>query len=261
MNKKILQTGSILTFGVSLVLLLLLFIKLEQGQNMLKILTAFSAFLALLQLVLFFVIKTDLIEKKPEIPVKTTIETVEKLTREQELEKQKKSEQTELAVKEISERIIKNSDTAETGEKFSENLLKSLASEFSIVQGVVFLFNPESGKYRFSAGYALYSDEEIADFSVGEGISGQVAKNLEMLNIENIPENYITVLSGLGSSSPKHLLIFPMIDEFDAVGIVEISTFSPFPENIKEIYKRINEPLGKIAAELIYPNNEKEETF
>lgn len=261
MNQNIIRAASILSFIVTVLVLIFLFLKIENSGIDIKIFIATALFTATLQFILFFLKQSKIIEKKAEIETKINPEELEKLSKEEETEKQKKKEQTEQTVNESVDRILKNINSPETGEKFSEILLKTLASEFSIVQGVVFLFNPDSGKYRFSAGYALYTDEEIMEFAVGEGIPGQVAKNLEMLNISNIPENYITVLSGLGSSSPKHLLIFPLIDEFDAVGIIEISTFSAFPEHIKEIYKKINEPLGKIAARLIYPNIEKEETF
>ena len=168
----------------------------------------------------------------------------------------KAKEQVEKAANNLLTKI----DTVKSVENFSETLLKNLAKEFSIVQGIVFLYEPSIKKFKVSATYAFYSNEEVREFGLGEGISGQVAKNMEILNISNIPENYITILSGLGSSSPKHLLIFPLINEFDTIGIVEIASFSKFPDNIKKIYENIAEPLGQKAAEFL-PDMERSEIF
>jgi cell division protein FtsB len=260
-RKTIISIASIFVFAANTAVLIFLFTKIENPNRLIKFLILSTTVLSLIQLIFSIINKSKSVVKISETEVKINPEEIEKLTQEEEAEKKKQAELTEKTINESAERILKSVNSPENKEKFSEALLKTLASEFSIVQGIVFLINPETNKYGFSAGYALYTDEKIKEFAVGEGISGQVAKNMEMLNISNIPENYITVLSGLGSSSPKHLLIFPLIEEFDAVGIVEISTFSPFPQHISKIYKQINEPLGKIAAKLIYPDIEKEETF
>ncbi len=140
--------------------------------------------------------------------------------------------------------ILQNTDKQLDTEKYSETILRNLSIEFSIVQGLVFIKDFESKKFKVSATYAYYSNEAVREFEIGEGISGQVAKNQEMLNIDNIPDDYITVLSGLGSSSPNHLLIFPIVHNNETLAIVEAAAFSEFPEQIKEICAGISNPLG-----------------
>ena len=179
--------------------------------------------------------------------------------KEQNTEQDEKIRQ--IYINESVTNILKDLNNLDTVDKFSERLLKNLSEVFSIVQGIVFIFDSGLGKYKMSATYAFYTNNKIPEFEIGEGISGQVAKNMDMLNVSNIPENYITVLSGLGSSSPKHLLVFPMIDDFGAIGIVEIATFSEFPDTTAEIYKQINQELGKNINRIIKSTEAPDEIF
>jgi hypothetical protein len=129
-------------------------------------------------------------------------------------------------------------------EKFSEQILIAFSKKYAIVQGMIFTLSKDDDKFHPSANYAYYSNEVVKSFSYGEGISGQVAKNKELLYISNVPEGYITVLSGLGSSSPKHLLIMPFVYEGKTVAIAEFASFGEFSQNIRQLYERINADLA-----------------
>jgi len=130
-------------------------------------------------------------------------------------------------------------------EKFSEQILIAFSKKYAIVQGMVFTFSASDDKFHPSANYAYYSNETVKPFSLGEGITGQVAKNKELLYISNVPEGYITVLSGLGSSSPKHLLIMPFVHDGKTLAVAEFASFSEFSQNIRQVYDRINADLAK----------------
>ncbi len=169
---------------------------------------------------------------------------LEDLDKNEELHKIKLKDSAEKAVKNILQGISQTTNPI----KYAELLLRNLAAEFNGIQGVVFQ-RKEQNKYIAAGTYAFYSESEIREFTLGEGISGQVAKNQKLLNISNVPENYITVMSGLGSSSPGFLLIFPIIYQGETHGIAEIASFEAFPENIDQIYQAINAPLAEKLIE------------
>ncbi len=133
----------------------------------------------------------------------------------------------------------------ESIEKYSEKLLSNIAKHYPIVQGIVFILNTETAIFNVSGTYAYYSNEKIREFSYGEGISGQVAKNREYLLISNIPDNYITILSGTGKSSPKNLLIFPILFKNNSIGIIELASFENIGREAENIFMLFSESIGK----------------
>ena len=76
-------------------------------------------------------------------------------------------------------------------------------------------------------------------------------RNKEIQLITDIAEGYLTVISGLGSSSPSNLLIIPFVFNNETIAIAELAAFEDFPENIKEIYDKINDPLSEKINALI----------
>ncbi len=178
---------------------------------------------------------------------KKALEIVEEADNEIETEDKEDSFEEEVLIETFTAELAGKSNL----EEYAESLLRTFAQKYSIVQGITFAFNKDTEKYDPVANYALYSNNEIRSFSEGEGISGQVAKNQELLNISNIPENYITVLSGLGSSSPKYLLVIPIVSEGKTLAVIELASFSEFPRNMQAIYEKINPEIAKEFNRLI----------
>ncbi|MEA2042794.1 MAG: GAF domain-containing protein [Bacteroidota bacterium] len=127
-------------------------------------------------------------------------------------------------------------------------ILTRFAEELNIVQGIFFLKQENSDRFSSIANYAYYAVEPPKDFTYGEGISGQAAKEKRMLNITNVPPEYITVLSGLGSSSPNNLLILPIIKNDKTIAVLEVASFSKFPEYMEKAYKNYQAKLGETLA-------------
>ena len=114
---------------------------------------------------------------------------------------------------------------------FSEKVLQNIAKEMDIVQGLVFVLNNADQLFHISGEYAYFSEEQPHSFPLGETLSGQVAKSQKLLNLTELPEGYITVLSGLGKSAPRHLVIAPIVHNDESIGVMEIASFKPLGEN------------------------------
>ncbi len=79
---------------------------------------------------------------------------------------------------------------------------------------------------EFVAGYAfILPESKKLRYEFGEGIAGQAAKSGKEFFIDNVPENYIKVFSGLGTSSPRFLAVLPLMKGNSAAGLVEIAFF------------------------------------
>lgn len=150
-----------------------------------------------------------------------------------------------LDVEYYIKKIIPKEDTNLTIVKYTEKLLSNLAKEFDIVQGLFFIKEKETDTFNIVGKYAYFGDEEPKSFVLGETLSGQVAKNKTTLNLNEIPDNYVTILSGLGSSSPNQLIIIPIVIEEKTVAIIELASFKKFKQNFSDLFEGMSEQIGK----------------
>ena len=64
-----------------------------------------------------------------------------------------------------------------------------------------------NARVELKAGYALSIGEStVIKYEFGEGLIGQSAASGNTLYVDDVPEGYIKIVSGLGSASPKYLL-------------------------------------------------------
>jgi signal transduction protein with GAF and PtsI domain len=138
-----------------------------------------------------------------------------------------------------------------------EKALRAVCNELEACQGAVYLADEAEGKrfIELQAGYAYYQPEsQRLIYEFGEGLAGQVAKEGQLINLTSVPDNYITVLSGLGKASPNHLIIAPIIDESDPTihtvrGVIEIASFKVFSTYEEELVRKAASALGKFIHE------------
>jgi len=133
---------------------------------------------------------------------------------------------------------------------YTENVLQNIAKELDIVQGLIFVMSDVDQLFHISGQYAYYSNEQPQSFSLGETLSGQVAKNRKLLNVKELPEGYITVLSGLGKSTPQHLIIAPIVHNYKSIGVMELASFKPFGENEELLVSKICESMSDLLNEI-----------
>jgi putative methionine-R-sulfoxide reductase with GAF domain len=140
-------------------------------------------------------------------------------------------------------------------EKFTEKVLINISKIYDIMQGIFFVKDLSDKVFKKKGAYAYYSEDELREFSEEVGLSGQVAANKKLLNISNIPEKYLMVLSGLGKSSPANLLILPVIYKNESIGIIELASFKKFDSLAEEILTDFTNQINDKLAEI----NEKKE--
>ncbi len=127
-------------------------------------------------------------------------------------------------------------------------VLTAICKKVEAGQGAIYLVkdNKEVRTADLYTSYAFHiAENETLSFTFGEGLIGQVAMEGNTLNINDVPENYINIVSGLGSASPRHLLISPLIKSKKVVGVVELASFTPFS---KEEESWIKEALGLLIS-------------
>jgi len=185
--------------------------------------------------------------KKPKEEVKIIYKNYDNNTINQNFNEKKTVEKVDKIVDTALIGISEQTDLL----KFAETVLKSFSKNFQIVQGIFYLFNKESNKYESIANYAHYQTDIIKSFEIGEGIVGQVAKNKKLLHIDNVPDNYIKILSGLGEGSPRFLLFLPIIHEEQTIAILEYASFIEPPINYDKVFSLIASKLSETLIKLL----------
>ncbi len=171
-------------------------------------------------------------------------------------EEQLKREEQDKINKWISDGITKFSEllrqTTEDLEKLSSVIIKNLVDYLDANQGGIFLLNdddPENKFLELVASYA-YSKERKKKkiFLLGEGLVGTAAIEKGTIYLTEIPEDYISITSGLGGANPRSLLIVPLLHEEQLLGIIEIASFQEMKKYQIEFVEKVAESIAATVS-------------
>lgn len=118
---------------------------------------------------------------------------------------------------------------AKSEKEILQSGLQSICKELGAGQGAAYKAEQENDtRYvELKVGYALsISENAVTRYTFGEGLIGQAAANGQLLYLDEIPEGYIKIISGLGSASPRFLLIVPIKQQATIIGVIEIASFT-----------------------------------
>lgn len=98
-----------------------------------------------------------------------------------------------------------------------------------------------------SGSYALLTNTKTKKIIfIGEGLTGQCALDKKEILTSNIDFDHIQVDSGLGCSSPKFLINYPILFEDEIVGVIELATLKIIDEHKLQILNLVCQSLGII---------------
>lgn len=150
-----------------------------------------------------------------------------------------KTEQNELSV------LVRDNDELSV---ISQAIINNICNNFNFQIGAIFL-NSRDDSFRIAASYAYKNRKGFTDnISKGDGIIGQCILEKKAIIINNLPDDYITLQSGLGESVPSHLAVLPCIYENQIKCILELGSFS----KIEDDQIKLLEELTDIIASALY---------
>ncbi|WP_284036651.1 CHASE3 domain-containing protein [Neobacillus sp. 114] len=115
--------------------------------------------------------------------------------------------------------------------ELAQRVINKLAPLLEACYGVVYLRREQGGEVDFVkvAGYAVSDEAGVKpSFRFGEGLVGQAALDQRIFLIDRLPEDHMKVTSGLGTSSPRNLLVAPIIYQGRVEAVVEFAALKPF---------------------------------
>jgi signal transduction histidine kinase/CheY-like chemotaxis protein len=110
-------------------------------------------------------------------------------------------------------------------------------------------------RLRLIAGYGLRADKDAPiQYRIGQSLIGQVAKSKRPIVVDDIPQGYIRISSGLGDAPPANLAIMPVLFEDQVLGVVELASFTKFTAIQIAFLEQLAETLG-ISVNAIIANS------
>ncbi|MFW5760357.1 MAG: GAF domain-containing protein [Cyclobacteriaceae bacterium] len=150
-----------------------------------------------------------------------------------------------FSIKEYEKILEKNNDL----KRILNKVLWTVCKELEASQAAIYRVVDES-ETRYIELFATFAysvpDSELIRFEFGEGLAGQVAKEGRTFNIDNVPEGYIKVISGLGNASPNHLLILPVAKNDNIMGVMEIASFKVFDKDVVKFLEKLSTRMAEI---------------
>ena len=129
----------------------------------------------------------------------------------------------------------------------SKNIISYLTKYLGGQVGVIYLAEryQEKRRLRMTGSYAFTHRKSLkTTFDFGEGLVGQAALEREVIVLSGIPEDYISVSSGLGEKKPQHILVQPFMIDGEVKGVIEIGSFKEFNDNQLELVRSVGENIA-----------------
>jgi methyl-accepting chemotaxis protein len=146
---------------------------------------------------------------------------------------------------------ILNHNYSDTNE-FAFNIISNLVKYLNATQGGMFMVNdedPEDVHLELKSAFA-YNRRKFLQKRVelGEGFVGTSVLEKSIIYRTEIPDDYISITSGLGEANPQVLLIIPLILENNYYGVIEIASFNEFKEYELEFIQKISETIASTIS-------------
>ncbi len=127
--------------------------------------------------------------------------------------------------------------------------------------GAFYIVEQEDGHQalRLIASYAFKQRKHLGNvWQVGEGLVGQSALEKKPILLTAVPDDYITITSGLGEAPPRNIIVLPILFEGDVKAVVELGSFLPFSTIHQTFLDQLQESIG-VVLNMIQANMRTEE--
>jgi len=130
-------------------------------------------------------------------------------------------------------------------ETLGENVLNFLARYLDAQVGAIYIYEP-GGQLRRFGGFALPPNkgDTVEVLRPGDGLAGQAVKENRIVTVDDVPPDYLPVVSAVGQGKPGRLLITPASDSGVVQAVIELGFFRALAPSDLEFLRRTRESIG-----------------
>ncbi len=126
----------------------------------------------------------------------------------------------------------------------AQNAISYLAPYIKAPVGAIYLVDKE-GTAELCASYAYTIRKDNKNrFVKGESLIGQTVLERKPIIVEQIPDDYICVQSGLGKSIPQNVLVYPLLYNDTVLGVLELGTLKTLSKTETNFLKKATSSLA-----------------
>ncbi|RED56766.1 response regulator [Cohnella lupini] len=151
----------------------------------------------------------------------------------------------------VTELLQEDSDVKVVSQSFISEFAPVLGASY----GLLYLNDPAPGTKRLelNGSYAKSGDDGSGMLSTaphfihsGEGLTGQSYRDAKPIVVDEMPQGYMKVSSGLGDAEPKALMIQPIQYGNTVIGVIELASLTGFSPENRELLEALSDRLGTI---------------
>lgn len=142
--------------------------------------------------------------------------------------------------------------SSSTSSELFDSIIKFVVKYTKSNQGGLFVLNEDNESDKYLELVACYAFERKKflkkNVQIGEGLIGQSYLEGQRIYLLEVPQEYITITSGLGGSNPNALLIVPLKVNDRIYGVIELATFGKYQDYEIELVEKLAESIGSTIS-------------
>ena len=125
----------------------------------------------------------------------------------------------------------------------AKDVIRYLCKRLNVQIGATYI--REDDMFKLISSYAYTRRKHLANkFDMGEGLIGQSALEKEMIILTKVPNDYISITSGLGETNPTNILVCPFMYEDKVIGVVELGSLTEFEQSQIDFIEQVMETIA-----------------
>lgn len=133
---------------------------------------------------------------------------------------------------------------------FAEEVVKNLVQFLNANQGALFIVNSSEEEPFLELAYCYaYNKQKYLNKRIkqGQGVIGQAWVEKEKIYMTEVPDMYTDITSGLGESTPRCILVIPLVFNDEVQGIIELASFHVLKDYELSF---VDEVMGSVSSSL-----------
>lgn len=146
---------------------------------------------------------------------------------------------------------------AENLSKLGDQVIEEVVRYMKANQGSVFVLDDNNANELILVAARAWDRKKFGEkkIDVGHGLVGQAAIEKRTIFMTKVPDNYISITSGLGAANPRCILIVPLKSEDQIVGVIELASFHVYEDFEIKFLERVGESIASTI--LTTKNNQR----
>ncbi|PLX25298.1 MAG: hypothetical protein C0599_00800 [Salinivirgaceae bacterium] len=165
-----------------------------------------------------------------------------KLAREEELKRQAEDKihrWTNEGIAKFADILRQNNDDIS---ELSFELMRNMVNYLEVNQGAIFVIDESNDEIFYEATSTIAFNKKQFNktrIKYGEDLIGRCAHERKTIYLKEVPEDYISITSGMGEANPNVVLLVPAILNDKVYAIIELASFSEIEDFQIEFLEKI----------------------